>query len=86
MREIKFIAWDKKDKRMTEPFALLDVPFWTNDVLEIKKGVVKSRAEVLQFTGLKDKKGKEIYEGDIVKILNPIHQGYSALYALPDTT
>ena len=67
MREIKFRAWDKKNKRMSEPFYLLDVPFWTNDVLEIKRGVVKARAEILQFTGLKDKNGKDIYEGDIIQ-------------------
>jgi uncharacterized phage protein (TIGR01671 family) len=52
MRPIRFRAWDKFDSKMIE---------WTSNV--IPAGV---RYELMQFTGLLDKNGKEIYEGDIL--------------------
>ena len=65
MRKIKFRAWDKTNKKMWQyPFGLYDVPFWIGD--EISKS--EKRGEIMQFTGLKDKNRKEVYEGDIVMI------------------
>lgn len=59
MREIKFRAWDKKLKIMSTPFTLLEA---FHDYF-----LLTTDMDVMQYTGIKDPTGKEIYEGDIVK-------------------
>ena len=62
-REIKFRAWDKEYKILT-PVIRLD---FNSDFPVMVKGTSLSYMDTLmQYTGLKDKTGKEIYEGDIV--------------------
>jgi hypothetical protein len=56
MREIKFRAWHRRKGVMTNNVSLLDV------------SGVAFVSDIMQFTGLKDKNGKEIYEGDAIVV------------------
>jgi uncharacterized phage protein (TIGR01671 family) len=75
-REIKFRAWDKNTNVMRYP--------------DGKKGSESNGAlvdwfedeDLMQYTGLKDKNDKEIYEGDVVKRecvepFSDMHGGYT---------
>ena len=73
-REIKFRAWNKEDKIMVDlqkitPLALNDM-MNTQLNLQGRSGLFIpffKELELMQYTGLHDKNGKQIYEGDIIK-------------------
>lgn len=81
-RDLKFRAWDKGHRKMSYKVNLYSL----NHRGEIDKAQIDNKqimnrigldCEIMQFTGLLDRKGKEIYEADIVKF----HYFYGTLGA-----
>ena len=64
-REIKFRAWD--DGKMIYHDKMFTDLTENNEHLHHFFERIREDAVIMQYTGLKDKNGKEIYEGDIVK-------------------
>lgn len=67
MRKIKFRAWEKNLK---EIIPVYDISF-ENKIINSKSAWrFFHEVELMQYTGLEDRNGKEIYKGDIIKFFD----------------
>jgi uncharacterized phage protein (TIGR01671 family) len=60
MREIKFRAWNGKEMISPDYINRYGLAAWSED------GILNLTDKVMQYIGLHDKNGKEIYEGDVI--------------------
>jgi len=79
MREIKFRQWQGKIQQMNyEP--IIFNGSWYEDYRAFEDDIsnkdIPKNNYLMQYTGLKDKNGKEIYEGDIVSH----HNGLASMF------
>ena len=61
MRVIKFRVWDGENMISPDTIDRHGVARWITD------SIPNMSKKLMQFTGLHDKNGKEIYEGDIIQ-------------------
>jgi hypothetical protein len=65
MREIKFRAWDMAKKEMMYDYCYLNKGNKFNCYTSTDN--IRIIESVMQYTGIKDANGEEIYEGDILQ-------------------
>lgn len=88
MRELKFRVWSEEDKEYRTDCKLRYLFTSPTGIPSTAYNDEGDRFDIEQYTGLKDKNGKEIYEGDIVgfkwtkRLYKVVYRLYDASFIL----